>query len=331
MLSTAFGESVMSRAGVFQWYKRFKEGREDVEDDERTGRPRTSTTKEKVNAVKSMITENRRITIREVAEEIGVSYGSCESIFTDVLGLTRVAAKFVPKLLNFQQRSYRQTIAENSLADVSDDPNLLSRIITGDETWVYGYDVETKTQSSQWKLPNEPRPKKARQVRSNVKVLLTVFFDCNGVVHHEFLPRGKTVNKEYYIQVLRRLREAIRRKRPELWRNNNWLLHHDNAPPHTALVIREFLTKHSTTVMPQPPYSPDMAPCDFFLFPKLKRPLKGQRFSTIEEIKEESLKVLNAIPKTEFQKCFEDWKKRWHKCIISEGEYFEGDRIEIED
>ena len=64
----------------------------------------------------------------------------------------------------------------------NDDPDLLKKVIAGDESWVYGYDIETKAQSSQWKRPEEPRPKKARQVRSNVRVLLSVFFDCNSVV-----------------------------------------------------------------------------------------------------------------------------------------------------
>ena len=72
-----------------------------------------------------------------------------------------------------------------------------------------------------------------------------------------------------------------------------------------------------------------MVPCDFFLFPKLKKTMKGRRFGNIEEIKTESLKELNAIPKIAFQKCFEDCKKRWHKCIISKGEYFDGDNIDI--
>ena len=115
-----------------------------------------------------------------------------------------VAAKFVPKLLNFDQKQYRLSIANEMLEYVRDDTNLLQRVITGDESWVYGYDVETKAQSCQWKLPHEPRPKKARQVRQNVKVLLTVFFDCNGVVHHyQFLPQGRTVNKEYYLEIMR--------------------------------------------------------------------------------------------------------------------------------
>ena len=138
------------------------------------------------------------------------------------------------------------------LNDIDDEPDLLKRVITGDESWEYGYDVKTKPQSSQWKYTESPRPKKARQVRSNVKVLLTVLFD-----------------------------------------------------------------------------SPDFAPYDFFLFPRLKRPMKGRRSVTIEEIKTEWLRELKDIPKSAYQKCFEDWEKRWHKCIISEGNYFEGDNIEI--
>jgi len=105
-----------------------------------------------------------------------------------------------------------------------------------------------------------------------VKILLTVFFDYNGAVHREFLPQGRTINKEYNLEVMRRLHETIRKKRPELWNNQSWILHHDNAPVNTSLLVRDFLAKNNTVM---PPYSPDLAPCDFFLFPKLKRSMKG--------------------------------------------------------
>ncbi|UYV78553.1 hypothetical protein LAZ67_16001984 [Cordylochernes scorpioides] len=278
-----------------------------------------------------MILANRRIAVREVAEDLNISIGTCHSIFINDLGMRRVAAKFVPKLLNCGQKQHRINIANEMLDSVGDDPNLLQRVITGDEARVYGYDVETKAQSSQWKLPHEPRPKKARQVRSNVKVLLTVFFDCRGVVHHEFLPQGRTVNKEYYLQVMRNLREAIRQKRPNMWKNKNWLLHNDNAPAHTSLLVRDLLAKNNTLMMPQPPYSPDLAPCDFFLFPKLKRPMKGRRYATLDKIKTASKEELKKILKNDFLKCYEDWKNRWHKCIISHGDYFEGDKIVVVD
>ncbi|UYV80715.1 hypothetical protein LAZ67_19001522 [Cordylochernes scorpioides] len=319
MLTVAYGEATLDRSNVYRWYKMFSEGREDVNDEARAGRPSTSTTDEKINEVEKMILANRRITVREVAEDLNISIGSCHSIFINDLGMRRVAAKFVPKLLNCDKKQHRMNIANEMLDSVRDDPNLLQRVITGDEAWVYGYDVETKAQSSQWKkLPHEPRPKKARQVRSNVKVLLTVFFDCRGVVHHEFLPQGRTVHKEYYLQVMRNLREAIRQKRPDLWKNKNWLLHHDNAPAHTSLLVRDLLAKNNTLMMPQPPYSPDLAPCDFLLFPKLKRPMKGRRYATLDEIKTASKEELKNILKNAFLKCFEDWKNRWHNCIYGD-------------
>ena len=133
-----------------------------------------------------------------------------QAIFTDVLGMKRVT-----KLLNFVQNQRCLDITQEMLTKFNADPDFLKEVITGDEPWVYRNDIETKAQSSQWKHPEEPRAKKARQVRSNVKVLLTVFFDCNEVVYHEFLPQGCTVNKEYYLedcakQFVRKRMDAVR-------------------------------------------------------------------------------------------------------------------------
>jgi len=108
---------------------------------------------------------------------------------------------------------------------------------------------------------------------------------------------------------MKRLREAVRRERPEAWTIKTWMLHHDNAPAHESLLIREFLAKQETIVVPQPPYFPDLAPADFFLFQKLKATLKGRRFQTVEDIKGNSLQDLRAIPKNTFQDAFQNWKK----------------------
>jgi len=92
------------------------------------------------------------------------------------------------------------------------------------------------------------------------------------------VPPGQTVNGNFYCEVLRQLRESVRCKRPEMWKNGDWLLHHDNVPAHTSLVVREFLIKNNMTTVPHPAYSPDMAPCDFYVFPKMKLRSKGQCF-----------------------------------------------------
>jgi len=88
-------------------------------------------------------------------------------------------------------------------------------------------------------------------------------------VHKEYVPPGQTVNGKFYSEGLRRLRENVRHKWPEVWKNEDRLLHHNNVPAHTSLVVREFLTKNNMTTVLHPAYSPDLAPCDFYAFPKM--------------------------------------------------------------
>jgi transposase len=103
------------------------------------------------------------------------------------------------------------------------------------------------------------------------------------------------------------------------------VLHHDNAPAHTALAVQHFLASKNMTVVSHPPYSSDLAPCDFFLFPKMKIKLKEQRFDVVEEIQAESQKVLKTLTQKDFQDSFRSWQNRWDCCVRSQGDYFEGD------
>ena len=93
------------------------------------------------------------------------------------------------------------------------------------------------------------------------------------------------------------------------------LLHHDNAPAHLSNPMQQFLSKHSIALLRQPPYRPDIAPCDFWLFPKLKKPLKGQRFDDKTTVENNATSGLKAIPKSKFHDCFEKWKHRWNRVI----------------
>jgi hypothetical protein len=123
-----------------------------------------------------------------------------------------------------------------------------------------------------------------RRVRSRVQqraCSLFFFFDVKGIVHCEFVPPNTTVNFDFYYDVLRRLRENMRQKRPEIWRNHNLLLHHDNAPAHTSLKTTDFVTNKNMVLVPHPPYSPELTPWDFALFPKLKMQLQERRFESV--------------------------------------------------
>jgi histone-lysine N-methyltransferase SETMAR len=105
------------------------------------------------------------------------------------------------------------------------------------------------------------------------------------VIHREFVPEGQTVNGQFYLGVMELLLKRIRRVRPEFHNSKEWFLLHDNAPAHTAGVAR-FLAREQVTVLRHPSYSPDLAPADFFLFPKLKSQLKGKRFQTFPQFNE---------------------------------------------
>jgi len=170
-------------------------------------------------------------------------------------------------------------------------------------------------------LQNQRRPDRFNQM---LRSCWLVFFNANGIVHKEFVPPGQTVNQQFYLEVLKRLRDSVREKRPEMWSSGDWFLHHDNATAHTALSEQQFLAKNNMTVIPHPPYSPDLAPCDFFLFPHMKCQMKGKCFADVSEVEKKMLEVLN-ISTEEFQKCFQQWEKCWYKCSESKGAYFDGD------
>ena len=159
-----------------QWCEWFKEGRMSVGQDPRPGQPSTSTNDDHVETVHGVICGKRRLTVREVADEVGISIGSCHQIFTEELQMRRVSAKFVPRLLTNDQKENRVEISQELLVNANGNENFLKNIITGDETWVYGCDVGTKTQSSQWMGKGSPRPKKARMIRSKIKVMLVLCF-----------------------------------------------------------------------------------------------------------------------------------------------------------
>lgn len=322
MLRQAFGEHSSSRTQVFEWHARFKAGRASVMDDERSGRPVTSKTPENVAKIHKLICEDRRRTIHQISHMIGISYGACQEILTEKLNIHRVAAKFVPLLLTLDQKQQRFDMCLELHEKVNKDPTFISRIITCNESWIYSSDPKRK---HQWKSPQLPRPKKRWQVRNAMKIMLVVFIDVKGIIHYEFVPPGRTMNSDSYINVLRHLREKVQQTRPELWQNCDWLLHHDNSSAHTSLKTTQFLTENNMTVILHPPYSPDLSPCDFALFPKMKLKLKSHYFETIDQIQMESQAILDSLQEDDFQNAFKSWKRRWEHCISSKGDYFEVD------
>jgi histone-lysine N-methyltransferase SETMAR len=129
-----------------------------------------------------------------------------------------------------------------------------------------------------------------REFTSAKKTMHVRFFSHKGVIPCEFIAQGQMVNQQCYLEVLTWLRKSLQRKITEFWLDK-WILHHDSAPVLDVLIVHEFLVKKSITKMDHPPYSTDLVPCDFWLFPKLRNALKGQRFADIPDIQCNMIKV----------------------------------------
>lgn len=322
-LDSVYGDSAPSFTTVKFWAAEFKRGRKSLGDDERSGRPKTATTDENIAKVHQMILDDRRIKVREIAAVMNMSKERVCHILNQHLDMRKLSARWVPRLLTLDQKRVRMNISKDLLAQFRrNQSEFWRRLITVDETWVHHYTPETKMQSKQWTARGEPAPKKAKTVFSAGKVMATVFWDSHGVIFIDYLQKGKTITGAYYASLLDKLKAELVEKRPHL-QKKKILLHQDNAPSHTSVVAMAKIHELGFELLPHPPYSPDLAPSDFFLFPHLKIALGGQRFSSNEE----AISFVNNYFEEKNSKYYLDglqrWEHRWEKCVELEGDYVE--------
>ena len=211
MLKEEFGDNAMSRVRVFIWHKGFSEGREEVEDDKRPCRSVTSRTEGNVQKINEIVRKDRRLSIRMIADMVNINKEMVRQILHDELNMTKVCAKLVPKNLTQDQKDNGKNICYDIMERLTEEPDLLTHVITGDETWIF----------------------------------------------------------------------------------------------HNALSVKQFLADRHISVLEHPPYSPDFAPCNFHLFPKVKSALKRTHFQSVEEIKAKMAELLKRVTTSDLQHCFE--------------------------
>jgi histone-lysine N-methyltransferase SETMAR len=188
-----------------------------------------------------------------------------------------------------------------------------------DETWIHHYTPESKQQSKQWTEAGCSALKKTRSVPSSGKVMASVFWDAEGILFIDYLEKGKTVTGEYYSNLLTRLDDKIREKRSGL-QKKNIIFHQDNATAHKSVLVMENLHYE---LLEHPPYSPDLAPSDFCLFPKLKLYLAGQRFSSNQEAIAAVEGYSAVLTKNHYRDGIMVLEHRWNKGISLKGDYVE--------
>jgi [histone H3]-lysine36 N-dimethyltransferase SETMAR len=323
-LEKFFQDDSPSYATVSRWFKRFERKQWSLRDEPRSGRPIEVLTDKNIEMAAKLVKEDRRITIRQLAQELNVNYESVRTILHESLGLRKLTSRWIPHLLSDEQKQSRVSWCKFMLDKFDGGRSkLVSEIITADETWIYQYDPETKQQSTVWVFDDEVPPTKLVKSRSVGKRMMAVFFRRKGPVAIIPLVEQRTVTAAWYCEVaLPKVFHELKDSRSKTGLQN-LMLHHDNASSHTAFRTIDFLQQSGIQLLPHPPYSPDLAPCDFFLFPKVKSKIKGVRFESQESAVHAFESLVMSMSHSDYCSCFESWFYRMKLCIDSNGEYFE--------
>ena len=224
------------------------------------------------------------IQVEEIAQALGNSHGSVSTILHDLLGMCKLTACWVPKSLSDEQMATcRASVCSTLLKRFRSKDDFLLHLVTVDETWVHYYEPENKAQSHQWVGPGSPRPKKFKMQPSAGKVMATVFWGAKGVIMLDFLPKRSTITGVHYANLLDQVRTAICEKRRGKL-SKGVLLQQGNARVPTCKVAMGAVERNGYELIPHPANSPDRAPSDFFLFPNMKKDIRGLHFRSDEEV-----------------------------------------------
>lgn len=241
-------------------------------------RPATAVTEENIVAVEKLVRENNRVTFKDIEGSLQIgSPPAVSKILHEYLRVRKVASRWVPYTLTESQKRIHVEWCEEMLKRFErGNSRRVSDIVTGDETWIYQFDPENKRQSTVWIFPDEHPPTKVKRPRSVGKKMVATFFSKSGHVTTLPLEEQRTVTALWYTTICLPKVFAKLQERRMKTRLRRIILHHDNASAHAANLTIQFLESTEVKLMTHPPYSSDLAPCDYFRFPTVKRRRRGR-------------------------------------------------------
>ncbi|MDE7383476.1 MAG: hypothetical protein K2M99_06280, partial [Treponemataceae bacterium] len=283
------GQDAYSFSSVRHWLQQIKLNRTDFTDQKPSGRPIDDSIREDV---RHQIQSDPYISARHIAKNIGHAPATVTKILHDEEGFKHKHLRKVPHSLTDDKRSQRVEEAKEILRMLeSAERSHNSNIITGDESWFY----YTNEPDARWIIDGEEIETKVQDSQYKRKKMVTIFIRKNGTFFVELMPCGQTFNSKYFIH------EIIPKINDLAFPNGfsrgqkKALVHFDNAPSHTATDTINALGHYPFTMIPHPPYSPDISPLDFGVFGTIKGKMPYEDLETDEELKDTITKILNDL------------------------------------
>ena len=317
-LRNVYHDESPSKTTIYDWIAQFKHGRQSVFDKKSPGRP-LEIGEEIKEKLENIVKFDKRITTKMLCDSLNVSTGSLDSLIRS-MGLRKLSSRFVPRFLTSEMCENRLSSCQANLMTLEQVGDIfLQNIVTVDETPLSLYLPDTKQESKEWKFPGETSTKKLRASTCHRKsLMLTVFWDFHGVVSIDFADNDVKINSCYYVEQVKKARKSRRKSR----KCNLYFLQ-DNAPIHKSAFSTSEIEKVGFHSLPHPPYLPDLAPSDFYLFLHLKKHLRGRHFTSKEELREVVQEFLENQPSIFYENAFLELVRRWKKCVQNGGSYIE--------
>lgn len=311
---------------IQRWCKEFRFGRTDLSDAPRSGRPSDAVVDGKVEQCRKLIMEDKHITLQEIANTLNISYGSAHTIVSEHLNCRKLVAKWVPHTLTEEQMMARVRCCQTNLELFErHGEEFLQRLITQDETKFSLWDPPTNQESKSWVFNGKDDSSvETRQKTSKTRAvsMLSVWWDVRGIILVNFIEAGITMNAEKYQTEIQRLRSDLPKKRRGMLSKQPLLLV-DNAPCHRAGDVHNTAARCGFEFLEHPPYSPDLAPSDYFLFPELKKFTRGKVWRSVEELQGAIGHWLGNQSSDWYAMGIRRCTDRWRRCIEKNGAYFE--------
>ena len=310
VMSEKIAPEIVSLRTITTWTKRFANKEYSVEDRVRSGRPKEDKTR---MMVELEIKTDKYLTCREIGRRLSIDHKTVSNILRNELKMKKINHKWIPHELTESQKQIRVVHAQNLQNHLSDSVKQ-NNTITLDETWVNW----SNCYESVWLFENEKVPTNVKRSVKSKKTMITVAWMRNKILSITALPSSQTFTKKFFEDVvIVDILQALSKIGVDP-NNEDVFVHMDNSPCHSSVIT---LKGFKLNRLVHPPYSPDLAPCDFFLFGYLKFLLQGKEFQNEKEVHEEVSKILTSIPSVMLVNAFEAWKRKLIACVRCGGDY----------
>jgi histone-lysine N-methyltransferase SETMAR len=308
-----YGSNVLKPESIKYWIRKIKNGVSSVNDSPRSGRPSFINK----DAIMSYHAEHKRDSAKTIAAKLKCSHSTVLKTLKE-RNIKYLRSQAIPHDLEPFQKVNRVEKCKNALWLIENDPNFYNNLITCDEKQIY---FKNEARTGFWCRKGSPIPQQCTKEAFRGKVMLSIYWDCEGVLLYELSKRGESVNRFRYWEQLTVLNQILRKIRPNKGDNQQIYLLHDNARPHTANEVTNALEHWKWCVIDHPSYSPDLAPSDYFLFKDMEVALRDEIFSTRQEIDKWLIKYLTSKPKDYFRSGIYKLEHKYREIIALGGNY----------